>query len=394
MTAPAPSMLVTARALPEHWTFFAHMLVSREPLGPVHPFGFGYTRRLSGFGNASISMPADSSALPAQLARELWAWRLTAFYDGSPVFVAVPSGLADEARTAVELTMTEITGYLGVRAWDVHPSRRYTQTEQIQIAADIAAPVADVGVRLVTDPGPGFPRDRLYEYLEGPMRSNLLANLCEVIGGPEFRTEYGMTVGGAAVDVVLRIAAPRVGGEAGLGVSVPGSAVSYRAGWDSDKLRTRTFAVGDLPEDAPEGTPRPVAVVDRPQPERPRIDAVDEWPGTILTSTLTERAGTAAGQYAAPALSLTVATLVSTPPLGSYGPGDDVAVRLLTPALPGGYEVTGRLTDVSVSAADGTATWTIAVEVPPPQPRATLSQRLGRLDLTIGRVFRRGAAPV
>ncbi len=88
----------------------------------------------------------------------------------------------------------------------------------------------------------------------------------------------------------LRIGWPRVGSDAaGLGLTVPGSIVNYRYQMDSDELRTRTYAVGDLPENAHSDPdqpppPRPVVIEERPNPLLPRLDAVDDWPGTILVA--------------------------------------------------------------------------------------------------------------
>ena len=163
------------------------------------------------------------------------------------------------------------------------------------------------------------------------------------MGGPEFRAEYGMSNLGLP-QCTLKIGYPRVGsGAAGLGVQVPGAALGYRASWDSDQLRTWTFAVGDLPENAPEGAQRPTVLVTRASADLPRLDAVDDWPGTILFSTLQERANTMADTHLSPALELTATPPESFPPITRYGVGDDVTVRATTPLLPGGLDVTGRL---------------------------------------------------
>jgi hypothetical protein len=389
--APAPLLEpgpVTV-PLPGQWTFWADMLADATPLGPVDVSGFGFTSRLSGFGNGSGTFALPCGLLPERLLR-LWSWRLWCFYDGQPVWCGVPSGLADENGTAqVPLTFTELTGYLAKRQFDVHPKAAWTGIEQTEIARRLAEPLGEVGVRIVTDPGPGYPRDRTYEYLEGESRAQLLSNLSGVLGGPEFRAEYGMEAGRPAC--VLRIGYPRVGSaEGGLGVTIPGAALGYRASWDADRMRTMTFAVGDLPEDAEEGTPRPVATENRPQPDLPRLDAVDDWPGTILVETLRERARTMATVQAQPALTLSGSPPEQFPPITAYRVGDDVTLRATTPLLPAGLEVTGRLLQLDVSAAAGTATWTIGVEMPPPQARETLARRLDRLDRTLGQVFRSG----
>lgn len=378
--------------LPGEWTFWADMITTGEPLGPVEVSGFGYTSRLSGFGNGSVSLTLPCGLAPARLLR-LWSWRLWCFYDGQLVWCGVPSGVTDEdGSVRVGLTLTELPGYLQKRVFDEHP-RWATPPgglEQTEIARRLAEPVADVGVRIVTQPGTGVLRDRVYEFLESDHRGQLLANLAGVLDGPEFRAEYGMTAQGP--ECVLRIAYPRVGsGAAGLGVSVPGTALGFRASWDADQLRTKTFAVGDLPDTADPGAAKPVATVDRPQlPDLPRLDAVDNWPGTVLVSTLAQRAATMATQQAAPALALTASPPNSLPPLGSYQVGDDVTLRAATPLLEGGLEALGRLVELSVSAGEARATWTVATAMPPPVPRETLARALGRLTTTTSALFRSG----
>ncbi|MCL2582934.1 MAG: hypothetical protein FWE35_10800, partial [Streptosporangiales bacterium] len=147
-------------------------------------------------------------------------------------------------------------------------------------------------------------------------------------------------------------------------------------------------------EDAPEGTPKPVAIKDVPQAGLPRLDEVDDYPGVILQSTLIERAAAASMQYAQPVLDLTASAVASSPPLTSYAPGDDVTVRVATPLLPGGLDVTGQLTEVSVNAATGAVAWTVAVTQPPPRARETLSGRLDRIDLTVRSAYRRRMQPL
>jgi hypothetical protein len=390
---PGPALL------PAEWSFHAETIIGREPLGPLPVNGCSFTRRLSGFGNGQVTVPKEPGTLGMlgysggvnRLIRE-WSWRLWIMYGGLPVWCGAPTGTADDDGNLVTLTLTELHNYLGWRAFDVAGGQRYTQVEQTAIARDLAAPLADVGVAIVTDPGPGFLRDRLYEYLEGDYRAGLLKNLAEVISGPQFRTEYAMSGGVPAC--TLRIAYPRVGGQTQLGVTVPGTATTYRTAWDADELRTRTFAVGELPENAEEGAARPVAVIDRPQADVPRLDRVDDWPSTFLLSTLQERAATAATQYAEPALEVQVTSLVGEPPVTAYNVGDDVTMSLVTPLMPGGLDVAGRLTECTVSAAEGTATWTVALSMPPPRPRERLTARMDRVDTTIAAIFRRRLTPL
>jgi hypothetical protein len=381
-------------------------LAAPARLGAVDVGAFSCTRRLSGFGAGTMRLMLPSG-IPAERLLRFWSWRVWAFYGDPPrpYWCGVPTGAQDEGGPSVTLTLTEITGYLRKRQWDIGPpNRRYNQVEQTVIARDIAAPLADLGaaVSITTDPGPGFPRDREYEYLEGESRANLLENLSQVIGGPEFRTDYYMAASGIYAGrpaAALRIGYPRVGAEAAeggadLGLTVPGEAIGYGATWDSDHMRTRTFAAGDLPEDAPEGTRKPVVVVDRPQNDLPRLDEVDDYPGVILTSTLTERGNAEATRQADPALRLAVTAPEAAPPIWAYGPGDDVTVRVVTPLMPEGLAVDGRLTGVEVDAATGKVTWEVVISLPPPRARYTLTGRLGTLERITRGVFRRGAEAI
>lgn len=382
---PRPRVL-----LPGRWTFWADMLVGGQALGQVDVSSFYCVRRLSGFGsgNVTVNLPCG---IPDDRLLRLWSWRLWAMYDGLPYWCGVPTGVADQDGSAhVQLTLTELPGYLAKRAVDWSPNRVYTQAEQTAIARDIAEPVEEVGVQIITEPGPGFRRDRTYEFLESDSRAKLLENLAGVLSGPEFRTEYQMTSQGRPV-CILRIGYPRVGDDgAGLGLSVPGAAVGYRAQWDSDELRTVTFAVGDLPQDAPEGASKPVAIERRPQADLPRLDAVDDWPGTILQSTLVERAATMATRQAMPAVSTTASPPEELPAITDYAPGDTVTVRAVTPLIPGGLEVAGRLAQVEVNAAEGVATWTIVGATPAPVTREAVTARLDRVDGQVASLFHSG----
>ena len=378
-------------ALPDRWTFWAETMVGNVALGMVDVSSFYCVRRLSNFGhgNVTVNLPCG---IPGTVLRKLWSWRLWAFYGGQPYWCGVPTGLADQDGSAhVQLTLIELPGYLTKRAWDVYPDRRYVNTEQTAIARDIAAPVEDVGVIISVDPGTGYRRDRTYEFLEGGSRGQLLINLAGVLGGPEFRTEYRMNPYAGRPECVLRIAYPRVGNDGpGLGVTVPGAAVGYRAQWDADEMRTTTFAVGDLPHDAAEGAPRPVAIRTRQQADLPRLDAVDDWPGTVLQSTLEERANTMAERQAAPALAMTASPPEELPDITEYGAGDTVSVRAVTPLIPDGMEVAGRLSQVEVNAAAGVATWTIIGTTPAQIVRETVNDKLERLDSTLAQVFHSG----
>jgi hypothetical protein len=371
------------------WTFWADTVVGAVPLGPLQPTGFSCTWRLNGYGNGEATLPASSRIGTDRMLR-LYSWRLWAMWDGRPVWAGVPTGVRDEGRASVTLTFTELPGYLRKRQLETRLDFR--QVEQTEIARQLAAPVTDVGVLLAVEPGPGFLRDRVYEALEGQNRGELLINLAGVIDGPQFRSEYAMTADGRP-QCTLRVAYPRAGRESGLGVSVPGRAVDFGAAWDADGLRTRTYAIGDLPESAEEGEARPVAVEDRPQPDLPRLDEVDDWPSTFLLSTLTERARQMAAANAAPALSLSATASEVAPPLGSYNVGDTVTVRAVTPLLSGGLEVPGVLSEMTCSAGQGTVNWQVQTATPPPRARPSLNQRLNRLDYVTAGMFRKGAVP-
>lgn len=392
-------------SLPGEWTFWADTIVGQtaedpsQPLGPVDVAQFWCTSRLSGFGSGGVVL-ALPCGLPSDRLLALWSWRLWCYYDNDLYWCGVPSGIIDEnGSTTVSLTLTELPGYLNKRQFDHFPFWDIRGMEQTQIARVLAdgqggndtRVLSDVGVRIVTDPGPNpVLRDRKYEFLESDSRGQLLSNLCGVMGGPEFRTEYRTTEAGRP-ECTLKIAYPRVGsGAAGLGVSIPGAALGYRAAWDSDQLRNWTWAVGDVAADAEPDTPRPALLVRRAHDGMPRLDAVDDWPGTVLPSTLLERAKTMNEAQAMPALQLTATPPESFPPITRYYVGDDVTVRAVTPLLPAGLDVTGRLAQIDVNAAEGTAIWTVTTPSPPPQYREALTRRLDRLDTTMRAVFHSG----
>ena len=378
--------------LPGQWTFWADTMVGARLLGNVDVSSFYCVKRLSAFGhgNVTVNLP---SGLDTQRMLTLWSWRLWAFYDGEPYWCGVPTGVADQDGSAhVQFTLIELPGYLTRRQWDYYPDRRYTQAEQTAIARDIAEPLADVGVLVTIEPGFVVLRDRRYEYLEGGSRGQLLINLAGVLQGPEFRADYRMTTAGRPV-CTLRIAYPRVGSDiSGLGLSVPGAVVGYRAQWDSDQLRTRTFAVGDLPHDAGEDDVRPVVIaeMDPPNRELPRLDAVDDWPGTVLPSTLAERAKTAAQLQSVPGQQISGSPPESFPPITSYGPGDTVTITAITPLAPQGVEFAGRLQQIEVNAATGIATWTVTLTNPPQRLRESLAGGLVRLNTATSDAFRSG----
>jgi hypothetical protein len=384
--------LTQPAALPGEWTFWCDTIIGGIPLGPVTATAFTAQCLLSGFGTGSVTLPSGSPALPPDTLLALWTWRLWAFYEGLPVWGGVPNGIVDQAAGVVTLTLTELPGYLSKRVIDTVGGLSYTQAEQVDIMADLAAPLADVGVQVIADPGAGYLRDAAFDYLSSTARDQLLVTFSQQLSAPEFRTEYAM-VGGRPV-CTLRIAYPRVGSDTGLGLTVPGNATAYQGTWDSDRLRTRTYATGAVPAGAADGTPAPVVIVDQPQPGRPRLDAVDDYQDTSLIATLTSRANTAAAQYASPAVSLTGTIPASRPAAGTYLAGDDVTVNVTDPVLPGGLVTTGRIIEIDYDAAAGTAALTAATMSPPPRPRDTLAARLWDGNVVMAALSHRNLAPV
>jgi hypothetical protein len=387
MTAEAPELVTQPAQLPGEWTFYADQADARltpahAALGPVQVTGFSCNWQLSGFGAGEATIPIEGNALSRYDLLRFYSYRLWAFYDGQPVWAGLPTDLDDDGGSAVAVAFTELPGYLNRK---MHATTdRYEQIEQTVIARALAARLENISVPIVTEPGPGVLRDRSYDFLEGQSRGELLVNLCEVIDGPQFRAEYALTAQGRP-GCTLRIAYPGVGRPTGLGVVVPGQGVSFRARWSGEQQRTRTFAVGELPENAPEDARRPVEFVGRPQPGIPNIDSADDWPGVTLPETLRERAQTNATIYADPTLELEATVPVNDPPLGSYGVGDPVSVLLTDTLMPAGFAVAGQLTGISLNAAEGTVAWTVTVTQPPPKPRASLTGQLEHLaSMTTG----------
>jgi hypothetical protein len=386
LTQPA---LAPAVPVPGRWTFWADNLVApNASLGQLTASAFTCSLKRSDFGSGSVTLTMPCGLDPARVL-QLWSWRIWALYDGFPVFCGVPTGVTDDGSQQVVLTLLELPGYLAMRQMDTFPTKVYSQVEQTAIAADLAAPLADVGCAVTTDPGSGFKRDRTYDYLQTGARSQLLLNLAQVVSGPQFRAEYAIS--GGRPTCTLHIAYPRVGrSDAGLGVTMPGTALAYRSQWDSDHMRTRTFAVGDVDPSAAAGTPHPVQVVDNPQPNVPRLDAADDYPGVILASTLKEYATTSSQVQAGPAQQIQVTPSEAAPSLLEYGVGDDVWIAVTDPLLPDGELVTGYLQQIDINAVAATAAWTVATTVPLPVRRDTLQYRLRVVALRATGTFRSG----
>ena len=378
--------------LPGEWTFWAEQMVPPfRSLGMVDVSSFYCVKRVSAFGhgNMTVNLPCG---LASEVLINLWSWRIWAFYAGEPYWCGVPTGLQDQDGSAhVQFTLIELPGYLTRRQQDQHPFLEFRGAEQTFIARQLAEPAQEVGVALSVEAGPGKLRDRKYEFLEGGSRGQLLINLCGVLDGPEFRTEYEMRPNGRPL-CTLRIAYPRVGADtAGLGVAVPGAVLNYRFAMDSDQLRTHTFAVGDLASDAPEGAVRPVAITYiANHPYLPRLDAVDDWPGTILESTLWERSNTGTIINSIPAQAVTGSPPESHPSILTYGAGDTVTVRAVTPLIPEGIEFQARLLQVEVNAATGIATWQASLTSPPQATRTGVNTAITALSKQASQVFHQG----
>jgi hypothetical protein len=367
------------------WSFWLDATTSRQPVGNITVLSAKFTQKLNGFGSATVRMGTAQATYDTTLILQLWRWRLWIYYRGVPVWCGCVTGVDDAGESAVDLTLTELTGYLTRRVYDTNAT--YTQIEQVDIAAALAAPVADVGVSLLLDAGAGFKRDRTYQYLEGESRGDLLQSLSAVIGGPEFRSEYSVEPTTLAPQCTLHIAYPQVGSPAAdLGLQVPGDAVDYEITWDSDQYRTRTFAVGDLPAGATTDQ-KPVKVVSRPLEGIPRLDAVDEWQGVVLLSTLAEKANSFAQIYGTPIISIKGNVSIDFPLISDYNVGDRVTVIIKDPLLPEGFWQTTRLTERSISCDDGTVDWTLVTTQPPAQSRLTLTKKLAQLDRRVGGVF-------
>jgi len=385
-----PLLVDVTPVLPGEWTFWADqsnaqsnttpggsVTLNHAPIGPIKLASFTCSWELNNWGNGEAVIPLEGCPMTRADLVRFYGWRLWAFFNNQPVWMGLPTALDDEGGPAVTVTFVEGIGYIDRKQHALN--RTYTQQEQTYIAAELAARLDNVGIRRVTQPGPGFLRDRTYQYLEGSSRGDLLTNLTQVIQGPEFRSEYAIDATGR-LDPSIRIAYPRVGRDSGLGIKVPGGAVSYHLKWDSEQFRTRTFAVGELPETAAATDRRPVVLVTQTQWDRgiPNIDSVDDWPGVILRSTLTERANANAQTYNYPTLEVSATMPVSLPPLGSYGVGDDVLLQIADPLTPEGYSTTGRLTGMAADAAAGTVDWTVQLAQPPSRLDNTLTGTLAR----------------
>jgi hypothetical protein len=117
---------------------------------------------------------------------------------------------------------------------------------------------------------------------------------------------------------------------------------------------------------------------------------VDDWPGTILESTLWERATTSAAINLIPAQEVTGSPPESHPSILTYGPGDTVTVRARTPLIPQGIEFSARLLQVEVNAATGVANWSASLTSPPQATRTSIGGAITRMDRQASQQFHSG----
>jgi hypothetical protein len=372
--------------LPEEWTFWADEAVPsggpgtwtpHAPLGPIQCAGFTCNWVLNNHGNGSAIIPVEQGGFDRNRLLQFYGWRFWAFYKGQPVWAGLPIGLRDDGGAAVEVSFTELIGYTWRKQYATW--NNYVQREQMWILGQLQARLENIGVSYRSTRTQDVLRDRNYAYLEGSSRGELMENLAGVIGGPEFRGGFGMSSATGRPEAWLEAGYPRVGSDTGLGLTIPGEGVEFDLTWSSEMQRTRTFAVGELPENAAANARKPVVLVyGGPGYRVPMFDYVDDYPGVVLRSTLQERANTNSVIYAQPTLELHATVSVSSPPLGSYGVGDTFTVDLTDPLLPGGYLVPGRLSELNVDAAAGTAEWQLAIAQPPPKAMTALTARLDR----------------
>jgi hypothetical protein len=391
---PAAHPEANPPVLPGRWTVWADRY-DGTPLGPIQTTRLHWSATLSGYGSGEMELVVSESPLDFTDLMRLWSWRAWVLYNDRPLWCGMPSAIISASLNTVTVQLTELSGYLTKRALDVAGGVRYDQIEQTQIARELAQPVEDIGMTIVTEPGSGFLRDRSYAFLEGPYRADLLTNLSQVIQGPEFRAEYGLDTISARPFATLRIAYPRVGTPgAQVGFIVPGDAIDPTVTYDGQLVRTKTFAVGDLPEDGDADSDRPVQIVDRPQPLIPRLDHIDDWPGVVILQTLADRAATYSTLYDTPSLAIQGSTFETDPELGTYGLGDDVIVFVRDALHPDGMAVDGRLAGLDVDCDTGKVGWTVTVTSPPSLGRPTLSARIARVSQEQTAMFRRNAVPI
>jgi hypothetical protein len=113
-------------------------------------------------------------------------------------------------------------------------------------------------------------------------------------------------------------------------------------------------------------------------------------PGTILESTLWERSNTATIINSIPAQEVTGGPPESHPSILTYGPGDTITVRAVTPLIPEGVEFQARLLQVEVNAATGVANWSAALTSPPQATRTSVGGAITAMDRQASQLFHQG----
>ena len=221
-----------------------------QKLGMVDVGSFYCVRRLSrfGHGNVTVNLPCG---LDSDILINLWSWRLWAYYAGEPYFCGVPTGLQDEDGSAhVQFTLIELPGYLTRRQQDEHPFLRVPAVRSRPPSPAARGARAGRGRGDHHRAGAGqCPRPQVRVSWRAGRRGQLLINLCRGAPGAGVPHRVPDEPGGPASVRSLRIAYPRVGSERpGSACRCPARSCPTAAQLDSDQLRTRTFAVGDLAE--------------------------------------------------------------------------------------------------------------------------------------------------
>ena len=204
MTEPLPGAATAARGR----SGLTSSVSPYQPFGLVSVTGFTCSSLLSDYGTGQAVIPVDASnALARTDLLRFYSCRLWAYYQGVPVWAGLGTGLLDEGGSAVQVSLTELPGYLLRKQYVT--TQTYSGADQTLAAADLAQRLDNIGVPRIIDAGPGLPRTLTYGYLDGQSRGDLLAQLAQMSDGPQFRAEYSSALGDQAAVCTLRIAYPQ-----------------------------------------------------------------------------------------------------------------------------------------------------------------------------------------
>lgn len=303
----------------------------------------------------TLTTPAKSAIYAVRDSVPMWGGIIwTRAYDSATRQVKIGAGdfgtYFDHRKVVPLLTAAEP----GDVTFVARQSIGYTQLDQNEIARRLVALAqshqgGNIGIEL-DDSLSGYLRDRTYYGYELSTTSDVIAQLCNIIDGPDYLWDVAQGTGDTPRRV-LRLGTPLLGQQGSSHVwEVGGNVMTYQWPSDGSAMATRTYAAGDGIE---EGALIAVAEnSDRYNTGWPLLEAETGYTSVTDPDTLNSHAQS---DLAAARLPIALPTLAvrgdMAPFLGEFNVGDDG--RLVIPAgdsfFRNGLEAPVRVVSLAVS---------------------------------------------